>query len=149
MSEAEQPMPLRLNVFTPERIWKRLHAIAHRLGVGLNSEQLMMKKSTSLGCTPVRSKRLSRHEQITVSASSRAAFIDWSCGTASCWHRMIPGGHAVESPVPLLTSTLRINSSSVSWKEPAILPAFFSIVMMFSRVEHHSAGGSKSAKSSR
>ena len=57
------------------RMPKWLDAIAQRDGVGEKSEQLMTKKSTSLGLMPVCSKSFSMQPQMTVLASARVASI--------------------------------------------------------------------------
>ena len=70
-SDAEQPWPLRLNARRSERILKWFAAMAHSEGVGEKSEQLITRKSTSLGRIPVRLNRSAMHVQMIVSASSR------------------------------------------------------------------------------
>lgn len=147
--EAEQPWPERLYVRMFERMPKRLDAIAQREGVGENSEQLITRKSTSRGWTPVRSKSAVRQLQMMVSASSRVAAMLWSEATEGCLHRERPGGHAVPSPVPELASTLPMNSRSAGSYEPTSVPMFFMVCMISSLVRRHSAGGSKTEKSTR
>eukprot|EP00967_Tisochrysis_lutea_P103415 scaffold156109_cov35-Tisochrysis_lutea.AAC.3 len=121
-SRGARTWPDRLNVLQLERKRKRLLAMAQSDGVGEKSEQLMMRKSTSLGWILVLLKSDSRAPHTIVSASCRAQANDSSWESAGSKQRTMPGGQAVLSPVPELLRTFSMNARSSSLKEHLAWP---------------------------
>lgn len=123
----------------------------HREGVGQKREQLMMRKSTSLGFFPERLQASSNTEHRMVSATLRAASMERSAevyslpvaGSMSLMTRMVPGGQWVASPVPLFARSLpmKVRESSV------YTPRRRMISLRSSRDTRHSSGASYTAKS--
>mmetsp|Transcript_28431 Transcript_28431/g.93360 ORF Transcript_28431/g.93360 Transcript_28431/m.93360 type:complete len:240 (-) Transcript_28431:332-1051(-) len=121
MSEAEHPIPPRLNVCTSERKPKRLTSMAEREGVGQKREQLTTRIETSCGATRVASSSCSTALNIMHSASSLAPRMQSESRSASTasWptsSRKMEGGKSERSEMEEVRRIFSWNCSDLAVK---------------------------------